>query len=367
MNKDIAVIGAGNGGYAYTFYLTKEGHRVNLFEFPEFKSNIDQISERGGIEAYGEVSGFIKPNMLTTDIKEALEGVEIIIIPVPAFAHDFLFKKMVPHLKKGQTVLLCPDNLGTIKLYEALKKHNKEQEINIAGTASLLFVAKKDENSLGPARINIDGVKKEIRIASMPANNNDIIKKIFNDILSNLNIANNVLENSLSNINHQIHPSPMILNAGRIESPLDFKFYYEGHTASIDRVVQQVDKEKLLATRALGLEVEPLDKLFSAYYNGCSIKNDTTHQKISTNICYRNVIAPDSLKTRFVTEDINNGLVLLSSIGKHFNLKTPVIDAIINIASALNGENYWEQGITLDKLGFGEMSKEEIHSYLSSG
>ena len=367
MKEKVAVIGAGNGGYAFTVFLTQRGHSVNLYESEEFKENIEEIKTRGGIESYGEVCGFVKPNLVTIDIKEAIDDVNVIIMPVPAFAHETLFNKILPHLKKGQIVLICPDNLGTLRFYEMLKKQNKENDILVAGTASLLFVAKKDKEGLGPARINVDGVKQQIRISAMPARNNEQIKDTFNNLFPNVKMVNNALENALSNVNHQLHPAPMILNAGRIESNEKFKFYFEGHTESVDKVLVDVGKEKIKVTNEFGLDVDDFDNIFSIYYKDKSTKTSNIHEKISTNICYRNVSSPDSLKSRFVIEDINYGLVLVSSMGKKCGIETPVIDSLINLACSLNQENYWEQGITLEKLGFSNMSNEEVVNYLING
>jgi len=73
------------------------------------------------------------------------------------------------------------------------------------------------------------------------------------------------------------------------------------------------------------------------------------------------------LTSRFVTEDVPYGLVLISSIGKRFNVPTPTVDAIIHLASVLNGTDYRKEGMTLEKLGLGDMSKEEIEEYLRKG
>ena len=73
------------------------------------------------------------------------------------------------------------------------------------------------------------------------------------------------------------------------------------------------------------------------------------------------------MTSRFITEDVPYGLVLISSIGKRFNVPTPTVDAIIHLASVLNGADYRSEGITLEKLGLGDMTKEEIEEYLREG
>lgn len=43
------------------------------------------------------------------------------------------------------------------------------------------------------------------------------------------------------------------------------------------------------------------------------------------------------------------------------------MEAIVNLAGALKGENYWHIGRTLKKVGLDGMSVEEIKNYLLNG
>lgn len=60
----------------------------------------------------------------------------------------------------------------------------------------------------------------------------------------------------------------MVLNAGRVESTMDFKFYWEGHTKSITHVVKRVEEEKLEVGKALGMNLPSIEQLFEEYYKG---------------------------------------------------------------------------------------------------
>ncbi len=365
MEENIAVLGAGNAGYAFSVYLTQRGHNVTLYESDKFRENIDPIIENDGIQSFGELCGFTKIKKVTTNMSEALDDAKLIIVPVPAFAQDFIFEKMIPHLQKGQIILLTPDNTGSIRLFNLLKKKNMENKVTICGSASMLFVAKR--SGLAPGQVNIDGIKNIIRIASMPAKKIDDAKDTLANVFDKLKFNKNVLENSLSNFNHQLHPAPILLNAGRVESKEAFYFYKEGHTSSIDKVLKQIDEEKINIGRSLGYEIEPFEDIFQSYYKGRCAETDDINEMINSNLCYRNVLSPSSMKSRFIIEDIKYGLVLMSSIGERFNIKTPIIDSIINISSVLNGSDYMSEGITLDKLGFKNMNPKEINDYLQEG
>ena len=74
----IAVLGAGAGGTAVAFDCAAQGHEVRLFDFPEFRENIQFIARQGGIVADGDISGFGDIAYAGHDIDEVLEDVELV-------------------------------------------------------------------------------------------------------------------------------------------------------------------------------------------------------------------------------------------------------------------------------------------------
>lgn len=88
MFRKIAVLGAGNGGYAMAADLSMSGYNVNLYEDPNFIENINAVKEKGGIEVIakkhtgeelklpaGGSTGFAcLKGKITANIKEVLDG-----------------------------------------------------------------------------------------------------------------------------------------------------------------------------------------------------------------------------------------------------------------------------------------------------
>ncbi len=93
----IAVIGAGNGGQAMSAYLALKGCKVNLYNRNPMR--IEAIREIGGIYLSGICEGFGFLNKITTNIVDAIEDVELIMIVKPAIAHRSLTKKMSKFLR----------------------------------------------------------------------------------------------------------------------------------------------------------------------------------------------------------------------------------------------------------------------------
>ena len=75
IQKEICIIGAGNGGSAMAGDMALAGHRCRLFEFPEYAENIKPIHAKGGIHVTGVArTGFAKVALATINLKEAVQG-----------------------------------------------------------------------------------------------------------------------------------------------------------------------------------------------------------------------------------------------------------------------------------------------------
>ncbi len=364
MAKRITILGAGNGGFALSVHLTLRGFNVALYEEPKFKQNIEPVKENGGIEAFGDISGFAKLQTVSTNIEEVIKNANIIMVAVPSFAQEIMIEKTIPYLEKGQIILLNPDNTGTIKTYQLLKENGLEKDVILAGTTSLLYAAKK----LSPVQVEIAAVKHKLQFSAMPAQNTKKLLPILKELYPGFIAVENVLATSLGNFNHQLHTAPLILNAGRVESNQEFKFYWDGHTKSINNVVENMDQEKLKIAEVFGIKLTPIKKLMEMYYSGRYKKQAANlNEMITTNLAYKSITAPNSLTSRYIIEDLKYGLVLISSIGEKYGIATPTIDAVIHMASVLNKVNYKKEGTTLEKLGLDKLSKTEILTYLQDG
>ena len=109
--RRIAVLGAGNGGCAAAADLTLRGYEVRLYS--RSQATLDPILERGGIEIVeGGKARFARPRMVTADIVKAVSGSDLIMIAAPSVAHEYLGKKLVPHLTDEQIIFLNPGHTG---------------------------------------------------------------------------------------------------------------------------------------------------------------------------------------------------------------------------------------------------------------
>src|SRR5690625_621230 len=122
----ITVCGVGNAGMAIAADVSMMGFEVNVFEVPEFSSNLDPIKEKQGIQLTGNTvskkTGLAKLNVITDNAKEAVDGVDLIMVSVPAPAHENVLKQIIPHLQEGQTVLFNTGYWSSIRFNHLLEE-----------------------------------------------------------------------------------------------------------------------------------------------------------------------------------------------------------------------------------------------------
>jgi hypothetical protein len=107
---NIAVLGAGGGGLAVAHEWASRGHRVSLYAQRAHDHHLAPVRERGGIQAEGLLEGFVRLETVTSDIAEALEGVEVIFVVGPAYATESFAADTRGHLHPGMCVVVCPSS-----------------------------------------------------------------------------------------------------------------------------------------------------------------------------------------------------------------------------------------------------------------
>lgn len=351
----IAVIGAGNGGHAMAAHLTLKDISVRFYEMPRFADNIRPAQERGGIEITGVVDeGFARPELITTDIAEAIKGASHIFVVTQALGHEEVAELCAPHLEENQTIILFPGSGGTLQFARTLEDAGVTRKVYLAETVTLPYACRLR----GPAYVNVhSGSAVREVIAALPARDTEAVIEASRPAYPNLTPATHVLETALYNPNILLHPVGVIFNLGRIEySKGEFWMYKEGFTPSVMRILEALEVDRMALLRALDVKPVP----FEEYY-------EWRYQKPWSDFVAVSSKGPFSAKTRYITEDIPIGMVLWASLGEMLNVPTPTARALIHISSVIHDTNYWSEGRTMEKLGLAEMTVEELKRYLLEG
>jgi opine dehydrogenase len=359
MGERIAVLGAGNGGYALASDLAFSGYKVNLFELDRFNNfNLKPIEERGGIEREGMRPGLAEMSVLSSNIEEALEDVEVVNVTIPAFAHMEFIQLMAPNLD-GKTVIFFPLNFADIKLRRYIEEKDLGVEPIIAGGETMPYACRRMGR---PAYIFVRWTFPRIRVSTMPARKIASLMESIKGYPINLEPVDSTLEVSMVYENPVGHIPMMILNAASIERTAGYwEIFYdtlvggknrEGKPQrSQEKLIDSIKHEQSAVCKELGFSFE------AKPYEG-ELPSPATPWSLET---YWSMT--DRMDYRYLTEDVPYGLVTWASFGDLVRVDTPTIDACIQIASVLLQRDFWGEGVTSEKLGFGGMDTKQIVDY----
>jgi opine dehydrogenase len=360
----VSIIGAGNGGCATAVDLTLRSFNVTLCS-AYAPNHILPLLNKGGLEYSGTLGeGFVNLRA-TIDIKKAVEDAQIILIVAPLLIHETYARMLASLLVRKQMpiVLNGSSTGGALHAYKILKEMRVREPI-IAETDILAYAARL----VSPTHIKIFHKLKWRLFSCFPSQHTIDLHDKVKSIYPELEIADNVLQTSLSNINAILHPPGMMLNAGWIElTGGDFLFYSQGVTPAIAQLMAEIDAERVKILRKAGLKPMSLVELLYRYGFSSVDSNSSVLESIRSSSTISEIRSPNTLTHRYLVEDVGYGLVPMSLIAKIFGVKTQNIDSLINLASILNNIDHWENGMTLEKMGLTGIHSETINLYLENG
>jgi opine dehydrogenase len=364
--KKIAILGAGNGGCAAAADLTLRGFEVRLFARSE--STIAKLAKLGEIELVeGGVSKKAAPFFVSPHLPPVVQGVDLIVIATPAVGHEYLAKGIANYLTDGQRILLNPGHTGgALHFANLLRTLGCKADVQLCETVTLTYICRMPQFG----RVEIYRRTTNLRCAAFPGKHTANLVKEIQQVFPNVVAATNVLETGFSNINAIMHPAGILGNAGWIErTGGDFYYYAEGITPTIAAWIEEVDEERLEIVTRLGLK--PL-RVIDIFYQAGLTSDDarasgSVYRAIGESEPNRTIKSPPTLDHRYLREDVGYGLVPMAEIGKLLGVKTPVMDALITLASTALGADFRKEGLTLEKMGLVGVAPEQLSRILENG
>lgn len=358
----ICIIGAGNAGCAHAFKFTEFGHEVRLVKtshslHDDYFNHIVKDSTIHAIDhTLNSRESYQKISMITRDMEKGINGADIVLVMTQSLQHDELAPRVAPLLIEGQMVMLIPGNMGSF-----IFKKIAPKGVIIGEGESTPFDARIEDDF----KVHILFRNVRNAVSFIPASSSAIgIEKMKNLYETYGYLRKNVIESGLHNPNLIVHTVGAIMSAARIEKMNgDFWMYRESFSPAVWNLVEQLDEEKNAVLEAFGCE--RLD-----YLDACKFRNENDLSMDSLKV-FQSYAAnggpkgPQTLNTRFIYEDVPNGLCLLSALASHIGLDTPVCNALITIGCSLMKTDYWKVARTPKKLGLSEMSKKQIIDYIS--
>lgn len=365
MIRIVAILGAGHGGCAAAADLTLRGFQVRLHA--RNPATLAPLRAAGGIEARGVQQGFVPLPTMTTDVAEAIDGADLVMLVVPSVAHEDYARALAPLLSPELPVYLNPGHTGGgLHFVQELRRAGYEQPVQTCESVSLTYVCRME----GPATVGIYSYIRQLAFAAFPARNAASLFELVKPLYPDITLASSVLETGLTNLNAVFHPPGMLMNTGWIEhTDGNFLFYKEGITEGVGRATAAVDAERVAIARALGL---PVRTFMEAFYQVGLTTRDAFESGSIAHACRasapnQTIKSPPSLFHRYVNEDVGFGLVPIGAFGALAGVRTPTIDALIQLASVVTGIDFHATGLSLQKMGLAGLPRDRLAAFLEHG
>jgi opine dehydrogenase len=356
----IAVLGGGHGAYATAADLALGGHAVSLWRRTE--TELAAVRQAGGITLVaGGRPGKASLAGVTADLGEAVADAEVVVVPLPATAHEDLAARLAPHLRDTQLVLLTPGTFGAYALARALTRAGGRLPHAIAETGTLPYLARKT----GPAE-----VKVPVRVAHLPtgvlpaARSKEALAKIA-QLFPAVRPCVDALDVALTNAGPVMHPPLVLLNAAAIDRGR-FDIHVAGTTASARRLIDAVDGERLATRRGWGYPAPHYE--IATYYDDArgaeGLYGPGAKAKLAASGLWNEVL---TFEHRYVAEDVALGLSLLESAARTVGVASPAASGLLLVFEALRGQPLSGRGRALEHLGLGDLVRREIRAVLEDG
>lgn len=342
----ITVVGAGNAGTTVAAQLSHFGHAVTVLRTSNRLHNehYEELKRTRTVKVFDEYLGdyTAKISCVTESYEEAISDAELIIVYIQTSYHEDVIKKMAPYMKDGQAVLFEPGYLSTAYLLN----HCDKDIISIEAESSPI-----DCRIIEPCVCKVLFKNVMNPMGVYPANKKQAAAEILDKIGFPYRFTSNVIEAALHNPNLIVHTIGAIFSIPRIEyTKGKYWMYKEVFTPHVWNICESLDAEKMAVMSATGVEKR------QSYVEACQERNFVNDSRTplesffdyAMNSSPEGPSVPDS---RYITEDVPQGLVLLESLGVSLNIPTPTCSALIDIASAALQTDFRACGRTVDKLG----------------
>ena len=351
----IAILGAGNAGCAVSADLTMHGHEVTLIKTSHsmHDDNFNFLLENDGkmtLDEFGSIKS-ARIHKLSRDIVD-IKGAEIVGIFIQSNFHEELIKRISPYMQDGQILLINPGYLSTAYVL----RHCEGKKVIIAEAESSFI----DGRIIAPGYFHVGfrNVRNPIGIYPSARKEEAIVK--LEQLGERFVYLDSVIEAALHNPNLIVHTVGSVMSIPRIEKAKgDFCLYQEAYTRDNPatwNILESLDAEKMDVLANLGF-----DRV--SYVEACKYRNSLDDRMDAKEVFLDYAEMPTRAKgptvvdSRYISEDVPQGLVMMEALGKALNIGTPIASSLIALSSAALGRDLRAEGRTVERLGIGNIEK----------
>lgn len=350
----VAIVGSGNSGLALSSYLAQQGYPVHLLA--RSLDKISSLADNMKVKSIGKVEGEFDLAAVTTNAKESVARSKTIFITTVTTVYAEIASMLAPHLQDGQEIVLFSSKFaGSVEFSNVLKECGvdcKKRKINVIETDALFACRIQEDNSIW-----IRGFKDWTLFSSPTRSQTELGRKIIQRFFPRLEQADNIIQRGLTDFGAVAHTITMLANMNSVDRAEPFLFYHEGFTKRTIKLMEKLESEFRAVAEAYGTTLIPMPELLNRYY-GCD--TSSLYDALRTVPNYRHSQAPMELNHRYIIEDVSCSHVPIQGLARKASLSTPVLDSVICFAETLLDIDFASDGRNLSKLGWQDMTRDEI-------
>jgi opine dehydrogenase len=232
-----------------------------------------------------------------------------------------------------------------------------------AETGTLPWLTRKH----GPFEVAITIRAKHLPTGVFPLTRKEhalgVIGRAFPGVIEDCGDA---LSAALMNAGPVIHPPLIVMNAAPLEHFDKWDIHKEGTQASVRRVTDALDSERIALRAALGYG-PPHFPLADHYAKEGPewMYGRGSHDKLTDSGDWREHIV--LTEHRYMREDTRIGLSFFVSVGELAGVAMPLARGFLAIGGAICGEDFMATGRTLASLGLGSLDRAQLQTLLRVG
>jgi opine dehydrogenase len=355
---NIAVLGGSHGAYASAADLTLAGHRVRLWR----RRREDLTEVAGGLTLRAEGrQGVAKLDRATADLREAVDGADVVLVPLPATTHEDIGRRLAGVLTQRQVVLLAPGTLGSLVVAREIGRAGGAMPLALAETGTLPYLARKT----GPATVSAPVRAANLPVGVFPASRSKEALARVTELFPATRPCVDAVDVALTNAGPVIHPPLVLVNAGAIDAGR-FDIHAAGTTASARKLIDAVDGERVAARGGWGYPAPHYE--LATYYETAraaeGLYGAGAKEKLVASGLWSETL---TFEHRYVTEDVELGLPFFESAARTVSTASPTISGLLGVFAALLGRPLAGRGRDLDHLGLGELTLREVRELFHAG
>ena len=342
----VSVLGCGNVGVAISADLSIKGHDVSLIKTSHAKESVfDKILQNDNHVLLKE-NGDYKTAVIkevSHDISRVAKA-DVIIATIQSTYHEALIENIAKFLDEHQIVICICSYMSSFYF----KKYCPSLPA-IVETAGPYIEGRIEEDDIpGEVVFRVGCRLSRSPLSIFQQERMDECMSKIHQLYRGFSRDYSTIESALLNPNMILHTVGAVMSIPRIEySKGNFCMYREAYARGNDatlKIMLGLDEEKKNVLKKLGCK--PIDIFVSGGFLGNHIESFYRYSESKDR-----AISPTSVRSRYITEDVSQGLVLLESVAQKIGVPVPLASSLITLSGCALDIDFRSVGRTIQRLG----------------